>query len=166
MISNALLAGRRSALLVLTLALAMLAGAAAASEADLDRRFPRSTLQIATPDARLHTFRVWVADSDARRIRGLMYVKELAEDAGMLFLYDEPQRISMWMKNTFIPLDMVFVRSDGRVDSVAENTRPHSLDSIPSQGEVVAVIELNAGTAARLGIRPGARVLHPAFQTR
>src|SRR5690606_35852796 len=94
MISNALLAGRRSALLVLTLALAMLAGAAAASEADLDRRFPRSTLQIATPDARLHTFRVWVADSDARRIRGLMYVKELAEDAGMLFLYDEPQRIS------------------------------------------------------------------------
>jgi uncharacterized membrane protein (UPF0127 family) len=138
--------------------------AAAGSDAQqLDRLFPRSTLQIATPDAKLHKIDVWVADNDARRARGLMFVEQLADGAGMLFIYPEPQTISMWMKNTHVSLDMLFVSADGRVHRVVENTTPMSLDTISSDGTVLAVIELKAGSAARMKIRPGAQVIHPAF---
>ena len=142
-----------------------LAGADAANKdaQQLDRLFPRSTLQIATPDARLHKIDVWVADTDERRMRGLMFVDTMADDAGMLFIYPQPQPISMWMKNTHLSLDMLFVSADGRVHSIAENTKPMSLDTISSNGIVLAVIELKAGSAARLKIRPGAQVIHPAF---
>jgi uncharacterized protein len=137
---------------------------AASDAAELDLHFPRSTLQIATPDARLHTFQIWVADNDTRRMRGLMFVKRMDEKAGMLFVYPLAQPISMWMKNTYIPLDMLFVSADGRVHHVAENTQPLSETTIDSKGPVLAVIELNGGAAARLKIRPGAQVIHPAFK--
>jgi uncharacterized membrane protein (UPF0127 family) len=130
----------------------------------LDRMFPRSTLQIATPDAKLHKIDVWVADTDPRRMRGLMFVEHLADDAGMLFIYPEPQPVAIWMKNTPLPLDILFVRADGRVHRIAENATPQSTDTIPSDGIVLAVIELKAGTAARMNIRPGAQVIHPAFK--
>jgi uncharacterized membrane protein (UPF0127 family) len=132
----------------------------------LDQNFERSSLQIATPDARLHTFSIWIADSEPRRERGLMFVDHLDADAGMLFIYPAPQRISMWMKNTHIPLDMVFVAADGRVAKVIENTQPMSLKTLESDKEVTAVIELNAGTAKRLHISAGAQVMHPAFAVR
>ena len=131
---------------------------------ELDQRFARSTLQIATPDARLHTFKVWVAENDVQRARGLMFVRQLADDEGMLFLYPQEHVIGMWMKNTYIPLDMLFVSADGRVAHIAENATPHSLATIESKKPVAAVIELKAGSAARLKIRPGARVAHPAFE--
>jgi uncharacterized protein len=155
---------RRAALLFV----ALLFGAAALpastpDETTLDRYFERSTLQIATPDARLHRFNIWIADREARQQRGLMYIKALAPDAGMLFIYQTPRTLSMWMKNTYVPLDMLFVRPDGRVDSIVENTEPLSLAVIQSKSPVLAVIELNAGTAARLKIAPGAQVIHPAF---
>jgi uncharacterized protein len=130
----------------------------------LDRLFPRSTLQIATPDARLHKIDVWVADTDARRMRGLMFVERLADDAGMLFIYPEPQPVAIWMKNTPLSLDILFIRADGRVHRIAENATPQSTDTIPSDGIVLGVIELKGGTAARLKIRPGAQVIHPAFK--
>jgi uncharacterized membrane protein (UPF0127 family) len=130
----------------------------------LDRMFPRSTLQIATPDAKLHNIDVWVADTDPRRMRGLMFVEHLADDAGMLFIYPEPQPVAIWMKNTPLSLDILFVRADGRVHRIAENATPQSTDTIPSDGIVLAVIELKAGTAARMNIRPGAQVIHPAFK--
>ena len=130
----------------------------------LDRLFPRSTLQIATPDARLHKIDIWVADNDARRERGLMFVEQLADDAGMLFIYPEPQPVAIWMKNTPLSLDILFVRADGRVHRIAENATPQSTDTIPSNGMVLAVIELKAGSAARMKIRPGAQVIHPAFK--
>jgi uncharacterized membrane protein (UPF0127 family) len=129
----------------------------------LDRAFPRSTLQIATPDAKLHKIDVWVADNEARRQRGLMFVDNMADDAGMLFIYPQPQDISMWMKNTHLSLDMLFVSANGRVHSIVANTKPMSLDTISSNGTVLAVIELKAGSAARMNIRPGAQVIHPAF---
>ncbi|HEY4366435.1 MAG TPA: DUF192 domain-containing protein [Steroidobacteraceae bacterium] len=129
----------------------------------LDRMFERSTLQIATPDARLHTFHIWIADNDARRERGLMFVRQLEPDAGMLFIYESPQSIAMWMKNTKIPLDMLFVAANGRVMRVAEHTEPESLKTIESGSNVIGVIELNAGTAAKLNIKAGAVVMHPAF---
>ena len=137
--------------------------AATNDEQQLDKAFSRSTLKIATPDAQLHKIDVWIADNDARRQRGLMYVEHMADDAGMLFIYPQPQPISMWMKNTHLSLDMLFVSANGRVDSIAENTKPMSTDTISSKSNVLAVIELKAGTAARLKIRPGAQVIHPAF---
>jgi uncharacterized membrane protein (UPF0127 family) len=158
--------GRRIALLFVLLLGAAALPAATTDETTLDRYFERSTLQIATPDARLHHFNIWVADREAQQQRGLMHVKALAPDAGMLFIYPSPRRLSMWMKNTYVPLDMLFVRPDGRVDSIVENTEPLSLAVIESQRLVLAVIELNAGTAARLKIGPGAQVIHPAFAQR
>lgn len=132
----------------------------------LDRFFPRAHLQIATPDARQHGFQVWVADNDARRARGFMHIEQLDADAGMLFLFPRQGRIAMWMKNTHVSLDMLFVRADGTVDHVVEHTEPLSLETIESANPVTAVIELKAGTAARLGIRAGAQVVHPAFGSR
>jgi uncharacterized membrane protein (UPF0127 family) len=132
----------------------------------LDRDFPRSTLQIASADAKLHTFRVWVADTEARRSRGLMHVKQMDADAGMLFVYPRTQKVAMWMKNTFLPLDMLFVAADGRIINIAANTKPQSLDTVEAATDALGVIELNAGIAAKLNIRSGSQVIHPAFLKR
>lgn len=156
----------------LTPALVLLCAASVAADskpsptAELDRQFARSSLQIATQDSQLHTFRVWVADSESRRQRGLMFVKHMDDDAGMLFIYPKTQPIAMWMKNTFIALDMLFVAADGRVVRVTANTTPQSLDTIESGQPVLGVVELNAGVAAKLQIRAGAQVIHPAFLPR
>lgn len=131
--------------------------------AELDRIFRRSTLQIATPDARLHSFNIWIADDEQRRARGLMFVKHLGAEDGMLFVYPQPQLLSMWMKNTYVSLDMLFVAADGKVVHVVENTKPHSLNTIGSRAPALGVIELPAGSAARLKIGAGAQVVHPAF---
>jgi uncharacterized membrane protein (UPF0127 family) len=151
------------------LPLAMLPGTSLpaddAAVRQLDRAFTRSTLKIATPDARLHTFKIWIADDAERRARGLMFVERLDEDAGMLFVYPRVEPVSMWMKNTHIALDMLFVGPDGRVEHVVENTTPLSLDTIESKAAVRAVVELKGGVAKRLKIRPGAKVIHPAFET-
>jgi uncharacterized membrane protein (UPF0127 family) len=129
-------------------------------------KFPHSQLQIATPDARVHTFAVWIAADSPHREQGLMFIKSLPDDAGMLFLYPTSQPIAMWMKNTFIPLDMLFIRADGRVARVESNTKPHSLENIESGEKVLAVLELKAGTAAKLNIRAGAVVMYPAFDAK
>jgi uncharacterized protein len=149
--------------LALIAAVALACAAWADDARELDRMFPRATLKIATPDARLHTFKVWVAEDESRRARGLMYVRGLADDEGMLFIYPQAQHIGMWMKNTLIPLDMLFVAADGRIAHVVANTTPHSLETVESKGPALAVIELKGGAAAKLNIRPGARVEHPAF---
>jgi hypothetical protein len=151
------------ALTLTALLFATFARADGSDARELDRLFARSTLQIATPDARLHKFSIWVADNDARRARGLMFVRELGDDEGMLFIYPEVQPVNMWMKNTYVPLDMLFVRADGRIERIAQNTTPHSLETIGSGNPVRAVVEIKAGSAARLKIRPGAQVIHPAF---
>jgi uncharacterized protein len=156
---------RRFAFTMTALLVVALARADGSDARELDRLFARSTLQIATPDARLHKFSIWVADNDARRARGLMFIRELGDDEGMLFIYPEVQPVSMWMKNTYVPLDMLFVRADGRIERVAENTTPQSLETIASGKPVKAVVELKAGSATRFKIRPGARVLHAAFST-
>ena len=146
----------------LLLLLSLHAGAMSDAET-LDRIFPRSTLQIATSDARLHPFEIWVADTDPRRARGLMFVRNLAENEAMLFIYDDVQPIAMWMKNTYIPLDMLFVDAQGRIVKVVENTKPLSLDTIESGAPVRAVIEVKAGVASKLHVREGSVVMHPAF---
>ncbi|MFQ5562858.1 MAG: DUF192 domain-containing protein [Parvularculaceae bacterium] len=110
-----------------------------------------------------HRFRIEIADTDESRRLGLMYRTELAADAGMLFIYDEPRPISMWMKNTLIPLDMAFIDGDGVIRRIAADTTPRSLESISSGAPAVAVLEVNAGTFARLGVKPGDRVRHSRF---
>lgn len=123
--------------------------------------FPQTTIEIATPDARLHRFKVWIADTHAHREQGLMFVRELPDDGGMLFVFPNTARVGFWMKNTFIPLDMLFIRADGRIDSIAANTPPFSEAVIHSDGEVQKVLEVKGGTAKRLGIKAGAIVNAP-----
>jgi uncharacterized protein len=156
--------GVMTAFLCALLAWSAAVAAASNDTRQLDRMFPKSTLQIATPDARVHKIDVWVADTDARRMRGLMFVEHLADDAGMLFIYPYPQPVGIWMKNTPLSLDILFITADGRVHRVAENATPQSTDTIPSNGMVLGVIELKAGSAARMKVGPGAQVIHPAFR--
>ena len=124
--------------------------------------FETSTLTItsATGD---HKFAVELATTPAQQEQGLMYRRSMAPDAGMLFDFGHPTTTAFWMKNTLIPLDMLFVAADGRIVNIHERAVPMSEDLIPSQGQVRAVIELNGGTAARLGIKPGDRVVYPIF---
>ncbi|WBK00848.1 DUF192 domain-containing protein [Methylocystis parvus] len=111
-----------------------------------------------------HEFRVELADTPGERAKGLMYRKHLPEDQGMLFVFYEDGPIMMWMKNTHIPLDMIFVSRHGMVTSIAANAAPMSEATISSDGPAYAVIELNAGAAARIGLKPGDEVRHPAFK--
>jgi uncharacterized membrane protein (UPF0127 family) len=111
-----------------------------------------------------HAFQVEVARNDAERAQGLMYRRSLAPDRGMLFDFARVQPISMWMQNTYIPLDMIFIRADGSIARVAENAEPLSTRTIPSGEPVLAVLEVIGGTAARLGVKPGDRVEHPLFK--
>ncbi len=111
-----------------------------------------------------HRFSVEVMRNDEERARGLMFRRFMPADRGMLFDFKVEQPVLMWMKNTFIPLDMVFIARTGAIVSIAENTEPMSERTIPSGPPAYAVLELNAGTAARLGFKPGDRVEHPLFR--
>lgn len=149
---------------IAVLALLMFVPALAAAQTPADRPdFARDRLAIETADGTVHAFDVEVARSQAERGFGLMFVTEMSADQGMLFLYPRPKRVGMWMKNTKIPLDMLFIQPDGTIESIAERTVPESTRTIRARGRVSAVLELNGGTAARLGIAPGDRVIHPAF---
>ncbi|MEP4380805.1 MAG: DUF192 domain-containing protein [Alphaproteobacteria bacterium] len=124
-----------------------------------DVAFDRSTLKIETVEA-VHNFEIEIATNDEQRARGLMFRNEMAPDAGMLFIYRRDRVLSMWMANTYLPLDMLFIASDGRIVRIAENTIPLSRTTISSRKRARAVLELNAGTARRLGINVGDRVVH------
>lgn len=127
-----------------------------------DIGFERSSLVIVTP-AREIRFDVEMATTEPQRERGLMYRKQLGAYEGMLFDFLREQPVSFWMKNTLIPLDMVFIAADGTVRHVHANAPPMSTDTIPSEAPVRAVLEINGGTARLLGIKPGDKVKHPIF---
>jgi uncharacterized protein len=110
-----------------------------------------------------HHFKVELADTPAERSKGLMFRRSMPQDQGMLFDFHTETPIMMWMKNTYIPLDMVFVARDGTVTGVAPNTVPMSEETI-SGGMAYGVIELNAGAAEKIGLKPGDVVHHPAFR--
>jgi uncharacterized protein len=107
---------------------------------------------------RTHKFTVEVARTPEQQATGLMHRQSLPPDRGMIFPYAPPQDIAFWMKNTLIPLDMIFVRADGTIARIADNTVPLSLDPVPSLEPVAAVLEIAGGRAAELGIRPGDKV--------
>ena len=125
--------------------------------------FPRGKLEIADGKKVKHTFEVWLADSPQRQAQGLMFVRALPDMRGMLFVHESPKPISMWMKNTYIPLDMVFIDEHGRIQQIVEHATPHSLDIIRSNEPALAVLEIAGGEAKRLGLHAGQRVTHPAL---
>src|SRR5450755_378810 len=133
--------------------------------AGLVRPADRQTVEIASKNG-VHAFSVEMAENDAERAKGLMYRKELPEGKGMLFDFKREQEVSFWMENTYIPLDMLFIRGDGTILRIAENTEPLSTKMIPSGGPVLAVLEVIGGTARKYGIAPGDRVAHPIFKPR
>ncbi len=120
------------------------------------------TLEIASKTG-VHVFSVEIADTEAQREKGLMFRKKLPEGQGMLFDFHQEEPVSFWMKNTYIPLDMIFIRGDGHILRIAENATPLSEQIIPSGGPVLAVLEVIGGTARKLGIAPGDLVAHPIF---
>jgi uncharacterized protein len=140
--------------------LAMAALAARAQEADV--QFKRSSL-VVSAGGRDIKFEVELATNDAERSRGLMYRKRLGPYEGMLFDFYQEMPVSFWMKNTLIPLDMVFIAGDGTVKHVHANAVPLSTETVPSRFPVRAVLEINGGSAALLGIKPGDKVKHAIF---
>ena len=132
------------------------------SAATLAANLPRDTLLVETASSQ-YRFDVEVADDPTERAEGLMYREALADNAGMLFLYPKPQPVEFWMKNTPLSLDIVFVRQDGTIARIAENTTPMSEDLIPSGEPVVAVLEVKAGIMQQLGIAAGDRLRNPKY---
>lgn len=143
------------------------AGLSGAANAATEERavdiLPRDALVIRTADGRDHDFIVELAATPEERARGLMFRRSMPEDAGMIFDYGREARVAMWMKNTFIPLDMLFIDGDGVIRHIRENAVPHDETPISSVVPVRAVLELNGGTVARLGIGVNDRVEHKIF---
>ena len=131
--------------------------------------FPRArgaeqqTLEIASKSG-VHVFNVELAVTSEERQRGLMFRRSVPEFYGMLFDFKDEQEVQMWMKNTYVSLDMIFIQGDGRIRSIAENTDPESERIISSRGPVRAVLEVVGGTARKLDIQPGDRVAAPALR--
>jgi uncharacterized membrane protein (UPF0127 family) len=161
-----MLALPRWTLAVTLLVLVVLAAAPRGRAMDVEKleSFPRSTVQIRTHES-AEWFSVWVADSPAREEQGLMFQHWLAPDTGMLFPQEPPRVMSMWMKNTLIPLDMLFIDPRGRIVYIKADATPESEDIITNPTPVRAVLELAGGEAARRGIRVGDSVRHELFGT-
>ena len=145
----------RNLAVALLVALATVTAAAAGQVSD-------SRLEIVTASGP-HPFNVEVMRSEPELEKGLMFRRHMDADKGMLFDFGEPQQVSMWMKNTYLPLDMVFIAKTGVVLSIKENAEPMSEHIIASGGLVTGVLELNAGTAKRIGVKIGDQVRHPMF---
>lgn len=141
---------------------ALLALSACAAGADAPDKVKLEPLTVITA-AGSHAFEVEIADNDQERALGLMYRDSIAPDRGMLFVFKPPRDVAFWMKNTRIPLDMIFIGQDGRIVNIAANATPYSLDPVPSDGAVLGVLEIAGGRAAELHIEPGDRVRHRVF---
>jgi uncharacterized membrane protein (UPF0127 family) len=152
--------------LFLVVLLVALPACGAQSAADFQpaqlRDFQRGEISIERQGGR-DTFRVWLARTPAEQQQGLMWIRQLPRDAGMLFLLDPVRPMDMWMKNTYVSLDMIFIRGDGRIAKIAEHTVPLSEARVSSDRPVRAVLEVIAGTTRKMGIVPGDRVSHPIF---
>jgi uncharacterized protein len=153
---------RRAARLAAPLLLLAALWAALSLPADAMRR---ETLTLVTAQGP-REINIEVTETMAEMQKGLMFRTHLDENAGMLFVYDRPQEVGMWMENTHIPLDMVFIRADGIVHRIQAWTEPFSRETIGSRGNVIACLELAGGAAERMGLKAGDRVEHSAFKTK
>jgi len=131
--------------------------------AQQDVGFERDTLSIVARRGDVFEFNVELAETSEQKSRGLMFRREMADNEGMLFLHRRDRVLTMWMANTFLPLDMLFIERDGTIARIEENTIPQSRDVISSRKRVRAVLELNAGTARNLGISAGDKVVYERF---
>ena len=125
---------------------------------DLDRDLKKSSLIVSTSKKTCYLLSIWVAHSVKEKARGLMYVRNMPEQSGMLFVYTESDQRSMWMKNTYIPLDFIFIKNSETISSIARNTEPLSLKNIRSTEPVNYVLEINAGMTKKMGIVPNDKV--------
>lgn len=152
----------------LLLILVFLAPALAAAQPGVDRPQPRLRVEpliIVTRDGTRHVFRTEMAIRPEDQTVGMMFRTEMAPDEGMLFDWGQPRESAMWMRNTLISLDMVFIAADGRIHRIAERAVPQSLATIESRGPVRATLEIQGGAAERLSLRVGDRVEHRIFGT-
>jgi len=151
------------------LAMAALTLAAACTADETGRQLPAELAGLPMSELRVetgsgtHEFQVWIAADPVSRERGLMFVREMPDDHGMLFLFERAQYTSFWMKDTFLSLDLVFVGPDGRVVDIARDAKPLSLEAISSTAPVKGVLELVAGTATTIGLQRGDCVIHAAL---
>lgn len=153
-----------AALLSLAVFLFAIGGFLAMTQSMAGGQMPREKLTIQSGD-QTHTFDVEVARSAQEKSRGLMYRTKLPAGTGMLFPYEGPTEIQMWMRNTYISLDMVFIRADGRIHRIAAYTEPMSDNIVASHGDATGVLEIGGGEAARLGLKAGDLVQHGHFGT-
>jgi uncharacterized membrane protein (UPF0127 family) len=155
----------RAAWVAFAATLAGLCGVAAAQTGPIEdlAAFPQDKLEIGDGKKTKYVFQVWLADTPQRQSQGLMFVRDLPDLRGMLFVHDQPREISMWMKNTYIPLDMVFIDAHGKIQQIIPQAVPHSLAIIRSDKPALAVLEIAGGEAQRLGLHSGQRVSHPAL---
>lgn len=142
------------------------ASAAGATTPGKPQRLETSELTIEGKGGKRHVFTVEMARTPKQQEIGMMYRRSVEPDAGMLFLFPHPRVASFWMMNTYVPLDLLFIDKDGRIESIAPNAEPHSLDPMQSRGPVVAVLEIAGGRAAELGIAEGDRVLNKELRRR
>lgn len=163
--------GRRAALAVITAVL--IAGMAAIGYllsgsiggiAGAEQVTDAHRLAIVTASGARHNFRIEIAADDDKRAEGLMYRAKLDPDYGMLFDFKREQTVYFWMKNTYVSLDMIFVRADGTIAKIAENTTPLSEATVPSEFPVRFVFEVMAGTTKRLGVKAGDKLVHPLMK--
>ena len=125
---------------------------------DLDRDLKKSSLIVSTSKKTCYLLSIWIAHSIKEKARGLMYVRNMPEQSGMLFVYTESDQRSMWMKNTYIPLDIIFIKNSETISSIARDTEPLSLKNIRSTEPVNYVLEINAGMTKKMGIVPNDKV--------
>jgi len=140
------------------------AGFAMADKTAAEQGAPSAKLLIQRGTITIATYSVEIADDDAERAQGLMHRRSLPDDHAMLFIYPRAQRVSMWMKNTFIPLDMLFAGPDGTITRIHQNAQPHDLTPIPGGNSVRYVLELAAGTIANKGLQIGDQLVHPSIK--
>lgn len=126
---------------------------------DLDDAFDSDVLVIAASEHACYVFNIYLATTRQQQARGLMYVRYMPDFTGMLFVYQQPRVLSMWMKNTYIPLDILFIRANGSIANIEKDTKPLSLESIRAIEPLNFVLELNAGLTERLGIDTDSQVL-------
>ena len=151
--------------LLLNVGAVVAGGAAGAQDATPEplSAFPQSLLAIRTTAGKVFNFKIWNADNPRRQEQGLMFVHDMDEHAGMLFVFPGDPRPTMWMKNTYISLDLLFINAQGRIEYIAAQASPLSLSVIQSPKPSLAVLELKGGASDRLGIKVGDLVVHPSF---
>ncbi len=151
--------------MVWAFAVLLIAGVAFADNPGIEplTAFPQSLLAIRTNGGKVVNFKIWDADSPRRQEQGLMFVREMDDHAGMLFKFPTSEILSMWMKNTYLSLDMLFIDNQGRIDYIAARTTPLALDIISAPTPARAVLELKGGASELFGIKVGDRVIHKHF---